>query len=296
MIGFNHKRQNESTPARRESALDKALDAQSRRELAAAVSAIADQQRNAALVATDDEALDLHGQLLVGALRQRGSLQVELYLPSSTEALLGRFNALLADIPLEQARHTGPLTGPLRVWVVHAGRNSELRDAKLLLRLIAEFPGARVRALLLFEASACDGVDFEALGPRLHRWVIGPVPEASRLEGDRPTLVAVAPEPRHEPALPTPTADAPELPWHLKTWAERSARQAQLLGMHGTATPRPAKSQPAVATPKGKRTLASVWKALTQGSYQRLRMRLASWSFRRTRLAQGLRARLRPTG
>lgn len=286
MIGFNDKRQSEPPPPRRQTALEKAQDAELRRELARAVSAIAEQRRNAALVATDEEALDLHGQWLISALRQRGSMQVELYLPSSTEALIGRFNALLADTPLEQARQTGVQDGPLRVWVLHANRDSELRDARLLLRLITEFPGAQVRALLLFETSACAGLDLDSLGPRLHRWMIGPPASTAQPEGTplrRPETPRQAPA--HEPMLApaqAPSADKLDMAWHHRTWAERRARLMQ---------------QPAQQPPVGP---ARPWSRLTTaparvvGAAAALRQAVIAWAARQLAAVQGLRARLRP--
>lgn len=316
MIGFQDKRRNPAPPARREPSLDKALDAQTRRELARAVSAIADERRNAALVAADAEALDLHGQLLVGALRQRGSLQVELYLPSSTEALIGRFNALLADIPLEQARRVGTPDGPLRVWVVHAGRHSEWRDTRLLLRLVAEFPGTRVRALLLLESSVDAGLQLDALGPRLHRWAIGPQPSALPPDDAPQPSPAALELPRHEPALPTGSSGEADPSWHHRIWAERNARLAQLVGQRPSATPRPAllrtadaaDAADAAAEPGG--DTAAGWLARSSGALRRaavwradrftarvrswLSARLFDWTRRPVRLARGLRARLRP--
>ena len=65
---------------------------------------------------------------LARALRQSPALQVELYLPSSSEELLQRFNGMLERLPINAARSRLNLDQRLRLWVLHMTTREELAE------------------------------------------------------------------------------------------------------------------------------------------------------------------------
>lgn len=133
-----------------------------------------------------------YGLMLREVLLGDAGIVVENYLPGSSMALLTRFNAIVASLTVPQARglETQPAAlPPVRIFLVHDPETFDLDEAGLLARLLADFPGARVRLLLL------DSGGGEVV-PRLQRlfrrqlqvWSIG-APDAQALASSR---VAVA--------------------------------------------------------------------------------------------------------
>ena len=49
--------------------------------------------------------LDHYGRLVINKLRKMTELQIEVFLPQNTEALLDRFNQILSGLSLEDARN-----------------------------------------------------------------------------------------------------------------------------------------------------------------------------------------------
>lgn len=139
--------------------------------------ALCEERRNALVVSEDEWVLEAIGAHLARVLRRRPDLQLELYQPSNSEALLARFNGMLADLPVHAAQAVVQPHERLRVWVLHLTRPSELPEVQLLLRLVQGFPGAGVRLLLLFSAEVAAAQSTGLLGGRLHRWEVDPPPE-----------------------------------------------------------------------------------------------------------------------
>ena len=59
-----------------------------------------------------------NGRLVLAKLRKTPGLQVEVFLPQNTEQLLERFNQILSDISIEDARNPENSTAPRRVLLV----------------------------------------------------------------------------------------------------------------------------------------------------------------------------------
>jgi hypothetical protein len=53
----------------------------------------------------NDGVLDHYGRIVINKLRKMSDLQIEVFLPQNTEALLDRFNQILAGLSLEDARN-----------------------------------------------------------------------------------------------------------------------------------------------------------------------------------------------
>lgn len=120
--------------------------------------------------------LDHYCDMVLAELtKSHGDVRVEAYFPESTESLMARFNEILAPHSVQDALKPGVADAPLRVWVVHDAARVPGAEIQLLARLIHNFPGANVRALLLVpqaDAEAACSSAFAAFGRRLLRWDI----------------------------------------------------------------------------------------------------------------------------
>ena len=147
------------------------LRAQDRARLDRLMQGVIEEKLCAVLMSDSDEVLDHYGRILSRALRAQPGLSVEVYFPDSTEAVLVRFNRLLADMRVADAIAPAPDANPGRVLVVYDGRATGLKEVQLLGRLFKDFPGANTRmVLLLHSASAEAEAKAEALGKRAVRW------------------------------------------------------------------------------------------------------------------------------
>lgn len=126
--------------------------------------------------------LDHYVRLLLTHLRTHSeSHQVEVYFPANTESLLERFNAAIADQSISDATRHPRDSQQVRVWVVHDAQKVSESELQLLARLIHNFPGSRIRALLLFHGPSEEPEALQAFGRKLLRWHIDmPTPEQAQ--------------------------------------------------------------------------------------------------------------------
>lgn len=122
--------------------------------------------------------------VLAELIKVHSDVRVEAYFPESTESLMARFNEVLAKYSMQDALKPGVASAPLRVWVVHDAARIQGAEIQLLARLLHNFPGANVRALLLVplaDAKADNGSAFAAFGRRILRWDID-LPSPAQVE------------------------------------------------------------------------------------------------------------------
>ncbi len=118
--------------------------------------------------------VDHYGKLFLNRLKMRSGLAVETFMPVSTDALIARFNAMLADVSVDEARDQSvEMQG--RVIVINDLHAIDSESLSLLLRLISDFPGLKVRLVFLADQipKAMERV-LERLGSRLIRWDVTP--------------------------------------------------------------------------------------------------------------------------
>lgn len=96
---------------------------------------------------------------------------VEAYFPESTESLMARFNDILSRSTVQEALKPGSVDTPVRIWVIHDAPQVPAQELQLLARLIHNFPGAKVRALLLSTERGTQE-SLSVFGRRLLRWDI----------------------------------------------------------------------------------------------------------------------------
>lgn len=130
-----------------------------------------DDKRAAILVSDCDALLDHYGRMLADALRKSRELAVEVYFPNSTEAVLARFNRILADLTVAEAIKPDGSSAPQRLLLVYDGKGTGLREIQLLARLVKDFPGANTRLVLLLQSQGADAdKKIEAFGKIALRW------------------------------------------------------------------------------------------------------------------------------
>lgn len=127
-------------------------------------------------VSCEQEALlDHYLDILLTELREQApGLEQEVYFPTSTEFLLARFNEILAEQTVQEAIRSGDHTHQARVWVINDAQSLPEAELQLLARLIQNFPGANIRALLVIAGPSARQPQLSAFGRKLLKWDIEP--------------------------------------------------------------------------------------------------------------------------
>ncbi|MEK9812404.1 MAG: hypothetical protein VW440_05100 [Bordetella sp.] len=159
------------------------------------VRAVTDEQLSIALISHSDALLDHYGRLFAEQLRRTSRLAVEIYSPDSTDALIDRFNRILASMSVSEALKTEGSMAPSRLLLVYDGRATGVREVQLLARLLKDFPGANTRVALLLHAHADAPKKVEAFGKRMVHWELS-LPTATEKQDllDRATAQGSLPE------------------------------------------------------------------------------------------------------
>lgn len=135
--------------------------------------AIAREGLNLALFCPFEALLDHYTGLLLQRLRQQApEHSIEVYFPANTDSLLGRFNEVLAKQSVQQAIKVPPAAEHTQIWVVHDAQKLPESEVQLLARLIQNFPGANIRAILLMSGHEAAKIPLPAFGRKILRWDI----------------------------------------------------------------------------------------------------------------------------
>lgn len=139
------------------------------------VNAVANEGLSLALSCVHEALLDHYVQQLLQRLRSGApGHTLEVYFPANTESLISRFNEVLASQSLREAtRHAGERQSA-QIWLVHDAQTLPEHELQLLARLIQNFPGANIRAILLMTGQAPTQESLSAFGRKLLRWEIEP--------------------------------------------------------------------------------------------------------------------------
>jgi hypothetical protein len=153
--------------------------------------AVRESSASLALSSNSEGVLDHYGRLVLARLRKTEGLQIEVFLPQNTEQLLERFNQILSDISMDDARRAEGSPAPRRVLIAHDAKAINQRDLQLLARLVQDFPGANVSLVLLVDRAGMmlHERTLDSFGQRLLRW---PVEPPTRTEGESLLKVARA--------------------------------------------------------------------------------------------------------
>jgi hypothetical protein len=145
-----------------------------RMRLDGCANAVAHEGLSLALYCPIEALLDHYLSLLLLRVRQQApDHRVEVYFPANTDSLLGRFNEALASQSLQQAVKVNATDNPAQIWIVHDAQALPDSEIQLLARLIQNFPGANIRAVLLMSGnSQADKSPLSAFGRKILRWDI----------------------------------------------------------------------------------------------------------------------------
>ena len=136
--------------------------------------AVAREGLSLALYCPFEALLDHYVNLLLISLRQQApEHRIEVYFPANTDSLLGRFNEVLASQSLNQAVKNASTVNQAQIWIVHDAQTLPDTEIQLLARLIQNFPGANIRAVLLMSGSLdANKSPLSAFGRKILRWDI----------------------------------------------------------------------------------------------------------------------------
>lgn len=129
-----------------------------------------------------DGIVDHYGQILMKRLKTQSSAVVEIFLPSSIESMVARFNELLSTMEMDEARGERPSTAQDRVLVINDPQVLEGESWALLTRMVTDFPGLNMRLVFLLDRLS-QPIDraLERFGSRLVRWEVSPPDEHEQL-------------------------------------------------------------------------------------------------------------------
>jgi hypothetical protein len=136
--------------------------------------AVAHEGLSLALYCPFEALLDHYLNLLLVRVRQQApEHRMEVYFPANTDSLLGRFNEVLASQSLNQAVKANATVQQAQIWIVHDAQTLPESEIQLLARLIQNFPGANIRAILLMSGKPnAQNSPLSAFGRKILRWDI----------------------------------------------------------------------------------------------------------------------------
>ena len=124
-----------------------------RLQMDSCITALAKEGKSVVIYSRSNELLDYYGASFLRRLKSELiSSKVEVFMPTDTEAMLQRFNQLLSDLSLDIATKSRTGQAPEKIWVVHDASALGAHELELLARLIQQFPGSGVSAVLMFAA------------------------------------------------------------------------------------------------------------------------------------------------
>jgi hypothetical protein len=169
------------------------------------------QGQSLAVIAQSEPLLDAWGRALARSLRETPGVFLDLFMPATADALLTRFNQLLADLPLERARAEPLAEQPLRVILVSDLSAFDTPEGALLTRLVTDFPGTNLRILLLADRGSPEMTErvFGHFGRRLRRVPLDLAPgvDSAPEAVSEVSEIALRGESRSAPAEPLSASD-----------------------------------------------------------------------------------------
>lgn len=145
--------------------------------------AIANEGLSLVLYSPHEPLLDHYLSLLLERLRrQTPEPRIEVYFPTNTDSLIARFNDVLSKQSVKEATRQPQENDNAQIWIVHDTQQLPDQEIQLMARLIQNFPGANIRAILLMTGTNPQKASLSALGRKVLRWDIEvPTPEQAQL-------------------------------------------------------------------------------------------------------------------
>jgi len=169
-----------------------------RMRIAGCANAVAREGLSLALFCEHEALLDHYLNLMLAQLRQQApEHSIEVYFPANTDSLLARFNEVLAQQSVQQATQASTAAEGAQIWIVHDAHTLPESEVQLLARLIQNFPGANIRAILLMSGAKRQNITLSSFGRKLLRWDI----EAPNSEQVQAALELASSEGRSGPLI-----------------------------------------------------------------------------------------------
>jgi cell division septation protein DedD len=169
-----------------------------RMRIAGCANAVAREGLSLALFCEHEALLDHYLNLMLAQLRQQApEHSIEVYFPANTDSLLARFNEVLAQQSVQQATRASMAAESAQIWIVHDAHTLPEAEVQLLARLIQNFPGANIRAILLMSGAKRQNITLTSFGRKLLRWDI----EAPNSEQVEAALALASSEGRSGPLI-----------------------------------------------------------------------------------------------
>ena len=140
------------------------------------LNALVNEHLGLVVVSQTPALLNYYSRMLVARLRKIKGINLEIFLPATTDGLLKKFNDLFANLSLEQAKNQ-PIDGAsFHIMVVHDANSVAEEQWILLTRLMSDFPGVNLRLVLFLDERLAGEHDalISLIGKDLHRWTILP--------------------------------------------------------------------------------------------------------------------------
>lgn len=137
------------------------------------ITALSKEGKSVVIHSRSNELLDYYGAAFLRRLKNDLiDSHIEVFMPADTEAMLQRFNQLLSDMSLNVA--TKPRTGvaPDKVWVVHDASALGVHELELLARLVQQFPGSGVSAVLMFASESAPSDSLTRQNKQFVSWAL----------------------------------------------------------------------------------------------------------------------------
>jgi hypothetical protein len=171
MSGFN-----DQTASHNPDIFFRAVD---RLQIESYLSALRQDNKSLVLVSKYKELLTYYCERVVRRINQDfPQTSLEVLLPADTEGLLERFNAILNTLSFQDATRPTTKGMPDKIWLIQNANALGEKDIQILLKLIENFPGAGICAVLMFDASETESLPIFDNNPKINTWVLSlPTPE-----------------------------------------------------------------------------------------------------------------------
>jgi len=121
------------------------------------------------------------GQLIQRLRHLAPRATIEVFFPANSEALVKRFNDVLSHLSIDVATQASTGQAPDKIWVVHDAHALPSSELQLLTRLLQQFPGANVCAILMLSGTTHPLISVDNQSRRIVRWDMDvPSPEQAQ--------------------------------------------------------------------------------------------------------------------
>ncbi len=137
------------------------------------LTALRQDNKSLVLLSKHKELLSYYGEVVVQRIhRAFPQTSLEVLLPADTEGLLERFNAILNSLSFEVATRPNPKGSPDKIWLIQDANALGEKDIQILLKLIENFPGAGICAVLMFDSSQTEVLSVFENNSKINTWVL----------------------------------------------------------------------------------------------------------------------------